>query len=189
MGLKDRTGLRYQRNRYYDPQSGQFTQQDPLGIAGGLNLYGFAGGDPINFSDPFGLCPEGEDDFECELFQAGMAALGATIGAFGGGGAGALLTAASGGAAALTVVALSTEGALLGATGGAALGELRRKLGSLGRSKGRDALRRENRVVRDVVRELKLNRDQRQQLHREISGQGLDYQGILQRARDLFGGP
>jgi hypothetical protein len=26
-------------------------------LAGGLNLYGFAGGDPINFSDPFGLCP------------------------------------------------------------------------------------------------------------------------------------
>jgi hypothetical protein len=25
-------------------------------LAGGLNLYGFAGGDPINFSDPFGLC-------------------------------------------------------------------------------------------------------------------------------------
>jgi hypothetical protein len=37
--------------------SGQFTQQDPIGIAGGLNLYGYAGGDPINFSDPFGLCP------------------------------------------------------------------------------------------------------------------------------------
>lgn len=31
---------------------------DPIGIAGGLNVYGFAGGDPINFSDPFGLCPE-----------------------------------------------------------------------------------------------------------------------------------
>jgi hypothetical protein len=26
-------------------------------LAGGLNLYGFAGGDPVNFSDPFGLCP------------------------------------------------------------------------------------------------------------------------------------
>lgn len=25
-------------------------------MAGGLNLYGFANGDPINFSDPFGLC-------------------------------------------------------------------------------------------------------------------------------------
>jgi uncharacterized protein RhaS with RHS repeats len=34
-----------------------FTQEDPIGIAGGLNLYGYANGDPINFSDPFGLCP------------------------------------------------------------------------------------------------------------------------------------
>jgi hypothetical protein len=25
-------------------------------LAGGLNLYGYAGGDPINNSDPFGLC-------------------------------------------------------------------------------------------------------------------------------------
>jgi hypothetical protein len=25
-------------------------------LAGGLNLYGYANGDPINFSDPFGLC-------------------------------------------------------------------------------------------------------------------------------------
>jgi hypothetical protein len=32
-----------------------FTQEDPIGLAGGLNLYGFAGGDPVNFSDPFGL--------------------------------------------------------------------------------------------------------------------------------------
>jgi uncharacterized protein RhaS with RHS repeats len=36
---------------------GLVTQQDPIGIAGGLNLYGYANGDPINFSDPFGLCP------------------------------------------------------------------------------------------------------------------------------------
>ncbi len=26
-------------------------------MAGGFNLYGYAGGDPINHSDPFGLCP------------------------------------------------------------------------------------------------------------------------------------
>ncbi|NIM50979.1 MAG: hypothetical protein GTN78_24585, partial [Gemmatimonadales bacterium] len=52
---KDGTGLMYMRNRYYDPQTGQFTQEDPIGLAGGMNLYGFADGDPINFSDPFGL--------------------------------------------------------------------------------------------------------------------------------------
>src|SRR5438309_2310310 len=34
------------------------TQEDPLGLAGGLNLYGFTGGDPANFSDPFGLKPD-----------------------------------------------------------------------------------------------------------------------------------
>jgi len=34
---------------------GQFTQPDPIGLAGGLNLYGYANGDPINGSDPFGL--------------------------------------------------------------------------------------------------------------------------------------
>ena len=47
----------YRRNRYYDPATGRFTQEDPIGLAGGMNLYGYAGGDPVNFSDPFGLCP------------------------------------------------------------------------------------------------------------------------------------
>jgi uncharacterized protein RhaS with RHS repeats len=36
---------------------GLFTQEDPIGLAGGLNLYGYANGDPINFRDPFGLDP------------------------------------------------------------------------------------------------------------------------------------
>ena len=41
-------GLLYRRNRYYDPASGRFTQQDPIGLGGGLNVYGFAGGDPVS---------------------------------------------------------------------------------------------------------------------------------------------
>jgi RHS repeat-associated protein len=53
----DGTGSLYRRNRSVDPTTGRFTQEDPLGLAGGLNLYGFAGGDPINYSDPFGLKP------------------------------------------------------------------------------------------------------------------------------------
>jgi RHS repeat-associated protein len=52
----DFNGLAYRRNRYYNPTSGRFTSEDPIGLAGGLNLYGFADGDPVNFSDPFGLC-------------------------------------------------------------------------------------------------------------------------------------
>jgi RHS repeat-associated protein len=54
---EDASGYQYKRNRYYDPATGRFTQEDPIGLAGGMNLYGFAGGDPVNFSDPFGLCP------------------------------------------------------------------------------------------------------------------------------------
>jgi RHS repeat-associated protein len=61
----DNSHLQYLRNRYYDPITGRFTQEDPIGIAGGLNLYGFAGGDPVNFGDPFGLCPEGMSVEEC----------------------------------------------------------------------------------------------------------------------------
>jgi len=53
---RDSTGLLCRRNRYYDPATGRFTQEDPIGLAGGMNLYGYAGGDPVNFSDPFGLC-------------------------------------------------------------------------------------------------------------------------------------
>ena len=53
-GKRDQVGFDYRRNRVYDPATGRFTQQDPIGLAGGINSYGFAGGDPVNFSDPFG---------------------------------------------------------------------------------------------------------------------------------------
>jgi RHS repeat-associated protein len=31
--------LSYDRNRYYDRREGRFTQEDPAGIAGGVNLF------------------------------------------------------------------------------------------------------------------------------------------------------
>lgn len=62
----------YRRNRYYDAFEGRFTQEDPNGLAGGLNLYGFAGGDPVNFSDPFGLCPP-ENREDCTQAAVGSA--------------------------------------------------------------------------------------------------------------------
>jgi hypothetical protein len=39
--------------RYYDPARGRFTQLDPLG-----NGYGYTGDNPVNFTDPSGLCPD-----------------------------------------------------------------------------------------------------------------------------------
>jgi hypothetical protein len=43
------------RNRWYDPQTGRFLSQDPIGLAGGVNLYAYAGNNPASYSDPFGL--------------------------------------------------------------------------------------------------------------------------------------
>jgi RHS repeat-associated protein len=68
------TGMLYRRNRYFNPNGGQFTQADPIGIAGGMNAFGFAGGDPVNFSDPFGLCepwPACANDYWDEAAIAG----------------------------------------------------------------------------------------------------------------------
>ncbi|PZA14247.1 RHS repeat-associated core domain-containing protein, partial [Parazoarcus communis] len=50
----EETGLHYNRFRYYDPGVGRFVSQDPIGLKGGLNCTLYAG-NPLNFSDPFGL--------------------------------------------------------------------------------------------------------------------------------------
>jgi RHS repeat-associated protein len=50
-------GYVYMRNRWYDPQTGRFLSQDPIGLAGGVNLYAYAGNNPANYSDPYGLAP------------------------------------------------------------------------------------------------------------------------------------
>jgi RHS repeat-associated protein len=55
----DGTGLTYNLNRWYDNRSGRYTQADPIGLAGGINTYGYAGSRPSRFTDPLGLA-EGE---------------------------------------------------------------------------------------------------------------------------------
>ncbi len=49
------TGLYYYRSRYYDT-AGRFLEPDSILYDGGLNLYAYVGGDPINNVDPLGEC-------------------------------------------------------------------------------------------------------------------------------------
>jgi RHS repeat-associated protein len=54
------TGLYYFRARWYDPVTGRWLSNDPIGISGGLNQYVFCANNPVNFRDPFGLCEDDE---------------------------------------------------------------------------------------------------------------------------------
>jgi RHS repeat-associated protein len=92
----DVSQLYYMRNRWYDPQTGRFLSEDPIGLDGGINAYAFAGADPINGSDPLGLlcgqpgepaCPvRGIDvtapacDWRCLLQGIGYGEFGSPLG-------------------------------------------------------------------------------------------------------------
>jgi RHS repeat-associated protein len=49
------TGLYYNMFRYYDADAGRYSAEDPISLAGGDNLYTYAGGNPVNKIDPIGL--------------------------------------------------------------------------------------------------------------------------------------
>jgi len=106
----DNTGLYYYRARYYHPGFSRFVEKDPIGLAGGNNLYAYVEGNPFSLRGSTGLASDG------------------------------------------------TPGSNTA----------------------------QNKQAGDVCRELGLNKDQRQLLHREISGQNYSYHEIAAIARDLF---
>jgi RHS repeat-associated protein len=48
-------GLDYLQQRYYDPAVGRFLTPDPIGFAGGFNLYAYVENNPVGLVDPSGL--------------------------------------------------------------------------------------------------------------------------------------
>ncbi len=50
-------GLYYYRARWYDPDLGTFLETDPIGELDYINLYSYVGLNPLNATDPSGMCP------------------------------------------------------------------------------------------------------------------------------------
>lgn len=81
------TGLNYNTHRHYEPDTGTYTQSDPIGLRGGMNTYTYVNGNPVNAVDPFGLVNVLPNRFDPDGFAGGGGGLG---GGSAGGGLGGL---------------------------------------------------------------------------------------------------
>jgi len=125
-GLFDATtGVTKFGARYYDPNTGRFTQPDPSGQ--GQNPYAYAGNNPITWKDPGGLCGEWYSVEDCDPFNdpsVGEIWGGAVTGAAEGGAAGLIIGCGVGaaleGVGCVPVAGIyATVGGLWGAAAGA----------------------------------------------------------------------
>jgi RHS repeat-associated protein len=85
----EEAGLIYYRARYYDPSIGRFTQQDPIGLRGGINTFAYVNGNPLSLIDPSGNLASGatgnglngtDDDIDCPKSDRAKAGVNITCG-------------------------------------------------------------------------------------------------------------
>ncbi len=62
------SGLTLFAHRYYDSGTGRFLTRDPLGYAGGSNLYAYAANNPVMLADPSGFCPTTDRDIHPGMY-------------------------------------------------------------------------------------------------------------------------
>ncbi|WP_157265855.1 RHS repeat-associated core domain-containing protein [Thiobacillus thioparus] len=67
------TGLHYNYARDYDPTTGRYIEADPIGLDGGMNLYGYANQNPLLFTDPTGTIAIADDVIIGGVIIAGAA--------------------------------------------------------------------------------------------------------------------
>jgi RHS repeat-associated protein len=182
----DASGMIYMRNRYYDPGTGRFTQRDPIGLAGGMNQYGYAGGDPVNYSDPFGLDGCEKNDLPCLAARAAAQVAAGVAGMLAGAGTGAAL-----GTIACGPPVCSAAGAAVGSlVGGVASAQAAGQqfdaaLEMANAGKGRGANQSPNNEVREIARRNNLNEAGRSELHRQISRRGMSREEIEEIAKTI----
>jgi RHS repeat-associated protein len=104
------TGLHYNYHRYYDPSTGRYLTPDPIGLAGGINLFLYANNDPINLIDLLGLKLSNTQKLIVSIVSSGSATIAYA------------LTAASGVGTALAPEAGAATGAFVGGVLSLALG-------------------------------------------------------------------
>lgn len=72
-GFNACTDFSYYRARYYDPATGRFLNEDPIGFEGGNNFYSYVLNRPVIYTDPEGEIP-------LPLVTAGIGAIAGGLG-------------------------------------------------------------------------------------------------------------
>lgn len=75
----DGLGIYYYRARYYNPATGRFISEDPIGLAGGVNKYAYVGDDPTDYFDPLGTDKRSPVNWSCVGDAAGQDGLAVAL--------------------------------------------------------------------------------------------------------------